>query len=66
MLWNINSPGCAWSQIRPVWLVTEPGTRRVGRETGEGVDSLGSDMPLKTWGEEYAVRFSWAASLQRR
>lgn len=37
---------------------------RLGRETVEGVDSLGSGMPLKIWGEGHALRFTWAASLQ--
>lgn len=64
MLKNINSTGCTGSQTGAVWLVEEPWTMRLGRETVEGVDTLGSDMPLKTWGEEYTLRFIWVASLQ--
>lgn len=36
---------------------------RLGRETVEGVDTLGNDMPLKIWGERYALRFAQAAPL---
>lgn len=47
----------------PVWLVREWWAMGLGGETVEGMGSLGSEVPLKIWGEGHALRVTWAASL---